>query len=432
MPKFIQLKTSVPGPRSLVLLERRQMNVPRGVYNATPVFVDRAEGALLTDVDGNTLIDFAGGIGTMNVGHANPDVVQAATEQLRRFTHTCFSVGMYESYIALAEKLNQITPGNFSKKTMLVNSGAEAVENAVKVARHYSQRSGVVVFEHAFHGRTLLTMSMTSKVKPYKFGFGPFASEVYRLPYPYSYRYDIEEQIRNLEEFFVSHIAAENVACIVFEPVLGEGGFIVAPPNYVDALQQICRKYKILLIIDEIQTGFCRTGKMFASEHYGLEPDIIVLAKSMAGGLPLSSVTGRSEIMDSAQIGGLGGTFSGNPVSCAAALAAIHFMEKNGLAEHAQKIGETVRRRFEQFHQKYPAIGEVRGLGAMMALEIVKDRNTKEPDKDLVQSITKHCYENGLILLSAGTHGNCLRTLMPLIITEEQLNEGLDVIDHAF
>ena len=432
MLKSIQLKTSVPGPGSLALLERRQMSVPRGVYNATPVFVQRAEGALLFDVDGNTLLDFAGGIGTMNVGHCNPDVVAAASEQLQRFTHTCFSVAMYESYIALAEKLNQITPGAFQKKTMLVNSGAEAVENAVKIARHHSKRQAVVVFEHAFHGRTLLTMSLTSKVKPYKFGFGPFASEVYRLPYPYAYRHDISEQIQNLEEFFTSHIAAENVACVVLELVLGEGGFAVAPKEYVNALMQICRKNNILLVIDEIQTGFCRTGKMFACEHYGIEPDLIVLAKSMAGGLPLSSVTGRSEIMDSAQIGGLGGTFSGNPVSCAAALAAIQFMEREGLANRAIKIGETVRRRFEQFYDRHSVIGEVRGLGAMMALEIVKDRSTKEPDKEKVQEVTTRCYQNGLILLSAGTHGNCLRTLMPLVITDEQLNEGLDVIDHAF
>jgi 4-aminobutyrate aminotransferase/(S)-3-amino-2-methylpropionate transaminase len=432
MPKSIQLKTTVPGPRSLALLERRQMSVPRGVYSATPIFIDRAEGALVQDVDGNTLIDFAGGIGTLNVGHRNPDVLAAATRQMERFTHTCFSVAMYESYIALAEKLNQITPGNFQKKTMFVNSGAEAIENAVKIARHHSQRPGVVVFEHAFHGRTLLTMSMTSKVKPYKFGFGPFAPEVYRLPYPYSYRHDIQEQMHSLEEFFDLHIAAEAVACVVIELVLGEGGFIVAPHEYVQTLRQICKKHNILLIVDEIQTGFCRTGKMFACEHYELEPDLIVLAKSMAGGFPLSSITGRIEIMDSAQVGGLGGTFSGNPMSCAAGLAAIEYMQSANLAQRAERIGQSVRRRFEQLYEQHPAIGEVRGLGAMMALEIVKDRKTKEPDKELVQSITSRCYENGLILLSAGTYGNCVRTLMPLVITDEQLNEGLDVIEHAF
>jgi 4-aminobutyrate aminotransferase/(S)-3-amino-2-methylpropionate transaminase len=432
MPKFIQLKTTVPGPRSLALFERRNMSVPKGVYNATPIFVDRAEGAIVHDVDGNSLIDFAGGIGTMNVGHANPEVVKAASDQLQKFTHTCFSVAMYESYVALAEKLNKITPGAFPKKTLLANSGAEGVENAVKIARHHTKREGIVVFEHAFHGRTLLTMSMTSKVKPYKFGFGPFAPEIYRLPYPYSYREDIQTQIAHLEEFFASHVAPENVACVVFELVLGEGGFIVAPPEYVQTLQQLCRKHNILLVADEVQTGFCRTGKMFACEHYGLEPDIIVMAKSLAGGLPLSAVTGRSEIMDSAQIGGLGGTFVGNPVSCAAALAAINFMETNHLASRAEKIGRLVRQKFQQLYERHSEIGEVRGLGAMMALEIVKDRKSKEPAKELVQKITNRCYENGLILLSAGTHGNCIRTLMPLVITDEQLNEGLDVIENAF
>jgi len=432
MPNFIQLKTTVPGPRSLALLEQRAMHIPRGVYNATPIFVDRAEGALIQDVDGNTLIDFAGGIGTLNVGHANPEVVQAASEQLRKFTHTCFSVAMYEGYVALAEKLNRITPGSFPKKTLLANSGAEAIENAVKIARHHTQREGVVVFEHAFHGRTLLTMSMTSKVKPYKFGFGPFAPEIYRLPYPYSYRHDITAQIAHLEEFFASYVAAENVACVVFELVLGEGGFVVAPPEYVNALSQICRKNNILLIADEVQTGFCRTGRMFACEHYGLVPDLVVMAKSLAGGLPLSAITGRSEVMDSAQVGGLGGTFVGNPVSCAAALAAIHFMEANKLDTRAASIGKTVQRRFNQMYERHPEIGEIRGLGAMMALEIVKDRTSKDPAKEIVQKITNRCYENGLLLLSAGTHGNCIRTLMPLVITDEQLNEGLDVIENAF
>ncbi len=432
MPKTIQLKTSIPGPRSLALLERRRISVPTGVSNSTPIFVDRAEGALVFDVDGNTLIDFAGGIGTMNVGHSNPQVVKAASEQISRFTHTCFSVAMYESYIALAEKLNRITPGNYTKKTLLTNSGAEAVENAVKIARHHTGREAVVVFEHAFHGRTLLTMSMTSKVKPYKLGFGPFAPEVYRLPYPYSYRQNIDEELANLDEFFSSHVAAEDVACVVLELVVGEGGFIVAPPEYVKKLEALCRKHSMLLIMDEVQTGFCRTGKMFATEHYGVEPDLIVMAKSLAGGLPLSAVTGRAEIMDSAQIGGLGGTYAGNPVSCAAALAAIDFMEKVKLADRAVEIGSIVQEKFVKLSQKYDVIGEVRGLGAMMAMELVKDLNSKVPDKERTQNITKRCYENGLILLSAGTHGNCIRTLMPLVISNEQLQEGLDVIENAF
>jgi len=431
MPKFIHLKTSVPGPRSLALLERRKNQIPLGIFNSSPVFVDRAEGALVYDVDGNTFIDFAGGIGTMNVGHCNPAVVEAAGAQLRKLTHSCFSVAMYESYLTLAEKLNQITPGNFPKKTMFANSGAEGVENAVKIARHFTKRPGVVAFEHAFHGRTLLTMTMTSKVKPYKFGFGPFAPEVYRLPYPYEYRCNVDQMTDSLEDFFNSHAAAENVACVVFELVVGEGGFVVAPPKYVKKLESICKKHGILLVIDEVQTGFGRTGKMFACEHYGLQPDLIVMAKSLAGGLPLSAVTGRSEVMDSPQIGGVGGTYTGNPVSCAAALAAVEFMEREQLPKRALEIGETVKEKFVQFALKHPFIGEVRGLGAMMAMEFVKDRQTKEPDKERTNEIIRKCYENGLLVLAAGTYGNVLRTLMPLVITEAQLAEGLEVIEYA-
>ena len=427
MPGTIQIKTAIPGPRSLALLESRNQHVPKGVFNSSPIFVDRASGCAVVDVDGNTLLDFAGGIGTLNVGHCNPDVLRAASEQMNRATHTCFSVAMYESYIRLAEKLNSITPGRFPKRTMLVNSGAEAVENAVKIARHYTNRSGVVVFEHAFHGRTLLTMSMTSKVKPYKHGFGPFAPEVYRLPYPYEYR---NESI-DLQDFFGGHVAPEEVACVVIEPVLGEGGFVVAPDAYLKRLEQTCRQHGILLVVDEVQTGFGRTGKMFASEYSGIQPDLIVMAKSLAGGFPLSAVTGRAEIMDHSQVGGLGGTYSGNPVSCAAALAAIEFMEREKLADRAQEIGRRVRDRFRRFYEVCPNIGDVRGLGAMMALEFVKDRATKEPDKDRTNTIIRRCLENGVILIAAGTHGNVIRTLMPLVITNDQLEEGLTVIEHA-
>lgn len=430
MAKCIQLKTAVPGPRSLALLDRRKNHISLGIFNYTPIFVDHAKEALVTDVDGNTYIDFAGGIGTLNVGHCNPDVIQAASDQLQKLSHTCFSVAMYETYLDLAEKLNQITPGNFAKKTLFANSGAEGVENAVKIARHFTKRPGVVVFEHAFHGRTLLTMSMTSKVKPYKLGFGPFSPEIYRLPYPYEYR-NQDVGTRDLEEFFSAHVAAENVACIVMELVLGEGGFVVAPKDFVKRMEALCKKYGILLVIDEVQTGFGRTGKMFACEHYDLQPDLIILAKSIAGGLPLSAVTGRAEIMDSSQVGGLGGTYAGNPVSCAAALAAIQFMEKNNLAERAQKIGKRVREKFLQFYEIDPSIGDVRGLGAMMAIEFVKDRKTKDPDKERTNAIIRRCYENGLILIAAGTYGNVIRTLMPLVITDEQLEEGLEVIQYA-
>lgn len=427
MPKYIQIRTPIPGPKSKKLMEDRAKHVAQGIFHSTPIFIASAQGALLTDVDENTFIDFAGGIGVMNVGHNNPSVIEAAKKQLEKFTHTCFSVAPYESYARLAEKLNRITPGNFAKKTMLTNSGAEAVENAVKIARHYTKREGVVVFEHAFHGRTLLTMSMTSKVKPYKFGFGPFAPEIYRLPYPYSYR----NQSIDLEDFFSANVAPENISCVVIEPVLGEGGFVPAPPNYLKRLQEVCRKYGILFIADEVQTGFGRTGEMFACQNYGLEPDLIVMAKSLAAGFPLSAVTGRAEIMDSSQIGGLGGTYAGNPLSCEAAIAAIEFMERENIAARGRKIGEIVSQKFQQFREMYSCIGDTRGLGAMMALEFVKNRESKEPDKDVTNNIIRRSYESGLILIAAGTFGNVIRTLMPLVILEDQLQEGLEVLEHA-
>lgn len=427
MPKYIQIRTPIPGPKSKKLMEDRAKHVAQGIFHSTPIFISSAQGALLTDVDENTFIDFAGGIGVMNVGHNNPSVIEAAKKQLEKFTHTCFSVAPYESYARLAEKLNRITPGNFAKKTMLTNSGAEAVENAVKIARHYTKREGVVVFEHAFHGRTLLTMSMTSKVKPYKLGFGPFAPEIYRLPYPYSYR----NQSIDLEDFFSANVAPENISCVVIEPVLGEGGFVPAPPNYLKRLQEVCRKYGILFIADEVQTGFGRTGEMFACQNYGLEPDLIVMAKSLAAGFPLSAVTGRAEIMDSSQIGGLGGTYAGNPLSCEAAIAAIEFMERENISARARKIGEIVSQKFRQFREMYPCIGDTRGLGAMIALEFVKNRESKEPDKDVTNNIIRRSYESGLILIAAGTFGNVIRTLMPLVILEDQLQEGLEVLEHA-
>jgi 4-aminobutyrate aminotransferase/(S)-3-amino-2-methylpropionate transaminase len=430
----IRLKTAVPGPRSQELAARRQQAVPKGIGHSTPVYAASASGALLTDVDGNVLIDFAGGIGTLNAGHANPDVVRAAAAQLERFTHTCFSVAPYEGYVALAEKLNAITPGRFAKKTMLANSGAEALENAVKIARHATGRESVVVFEHAFHGRTLLTMSMTSKVRPYKFGFGPYAPEVYRLPFPYEYRGHYagpRATAGELDEFFRTQVAAEKVACVVLELVLGEGGFIVAPRPYVDALARACREHGILLVIDEVQTGFGRTGRLFASEHYDLEPDLITMAKSLGGGLPLSAVTGRAEIMDSAQVGGLGGTYAGNPVACAAALAAIDFIQSHRLPERAAEIGRIVEERFHLFLDRFPHVGDARGIGAMRALELVKDRATREPDKDRTDRVIRKAYETGLILVSAGTYGNVIRTLMPLVVTDGQLREGLDVLENA-
>jgi 4-aminobutyrate aminotransferase/(S)-3-amino-2-methylpropionate transaminase len=317
---------------------------------------------------------------------------------------------------------------------MLVNSGAEALENAVKIARHATGREAVVVFDHAFHGRTLLTMSMTSKVKPYKLGFGPFAPEVYRLPFPYAYRghySGADDASRGFEEFFRTQVAAERIACVVLELVLGEGGFVPAPREYVDRLAAVCRANGILLVVDEVQTGFGRTGRMFASEHYGLEPDLMTLAKSLGGGLPISAVTGRAEIMDSAQLGGLGGTYSGNPVACAAALAAVDFIERNDLPARAGEIGRVVERRFAQFVERFPFVGDARGLGAMRALELVKDRATKEPDKERTDRVIAAACESGLLLVGAGTWGNVIRTLMPLVISDSELNEGLDVLEHA-
>jgi len=409
--------------------------VASGISASTPIFLDHARGAVAVDVDGNSLIDFAGGIGTLNAGHCHPAVVEAAAAQVARLTHSCFSVAGYEGYVALAERLNALTPGRFAKKTMFANSGAEAVENAVKIARRATGREGVVVFEHAFHGRTLLGMSMTSKVKPYKLGYGPFAPEIYRLPYPYLYRRNAPSDgaafRAEIEEFFQTQVAAEKVACVVMELVLGEGGFIVAPEAYVAELADLCRRNGILFVADEIQTGFGRTGRMWASEHYGLEPDLVVLAKSLAGGLPLSAVVGRAEVMDASQVGGLGGTYGGNPVACAAALAVLDAYAEDGLVARAAALGRLVEERFARLASRHAAIGEARGLGAMRALELVKDRKTKEPDKEKTQAVVKRAWENGLLLLSAGTHGNVIRTLMPLVITDAELDEGLEVLDHA-
>jgi 4-aminobutyrate aminotransferase/(S)-3-amino-2-methylpropionate transaminase len=432
-PGSIRLHTSIPGPRSLELGARRAAAIPRGVGNTTPVFVDHAHGALLTDVDGNTLLDFAGGIGTLNVGHTHGEVVTAAQQQAAKLTHTCFAVAMYEPYLELCEALNRLAPGRGPKKTMLANSGAEAVENAVKIARRATGRQGVVVFEHGFHGRTLLAMTMTSKVKPYKQGFGPWAPEIYRLPFPYAYRRQAPATeaswAEELHNFFTAHVDPEHVACVVMELVTGEGGFMVAPPEYVRLLADFCRAHGILFVADEVQTGFCRTGRLFASEHYGLEPDLVITAKSMGGGFPVSAVTGRADVMDAAPSGGLGGTFVGNPVSCAAALAAIRYMESNRLWERAAAIGQTVEARFARFAAEIPLVGEARGLGAMRALELVTNRATKEAAKDATARVVKRAYESGLVLIAAGTYGNIIRTLMPLVITDEQLAEGLDVLE---
>lgn len=428
---IISLKTSIPGPKSQALLARRKAAVPQGPFNIAPIFIERGDGATITDVDGNVLLDFSGGLGSLNLGHGNAKVVEAVTQQAQKFLHTCFHIAQYEPYIALAEKLNAITPGSFTKKTLLVNSGAEAVENAVKITRYYTKRPAVVGFEHGFAGRTLLAMSLTSKVMPYKFGFGPLAPEIYRLPYPYEYRseLDVDGMIAQMHEFFQTHVDPKEVACVVMELVLGEGGFVVAPQKYVQALAEFCKDNGILFVADEIQTGFARTGKMFATEHYNFEPDLITMAKSLAGGLPVSAVTGRAEVMDSVHVGGLGGTYGGNPLACATAMATIVEMQRLKLPARAVEIGEKLRGKALEWQKNNPTIGDVRGLGAMVAIKFVKDRRTKEPAKEFTVDLVKRCVENGVILIYAGTHSNCLRYLVPLVITDEQLDEGLAVIE---
>ncbi len=435
----IQLKTEIPGPRSRELYARREAAVPRGPYNATPIFVKEAKGALLTDVDGNRLIDFAGGIGCLNVGHANDAVAAAVAEQARLFTHSCFHVAPYESYVRLAERLNVLVPGASPKKTLFANSGAEAVENAIKIARAATGREAVIAFEDGFHGRTLLAMSLTSKVHPYKAGFGPFAPEIYRAPYAYCYRcsYHLEYPSCNvacadaLEDYFKRYVAVENVAAIILEPILGEGGFVVPPKEFLPKLREITKRHGILLIADEVQSGFGRSGKLFAIEHSGVLPDILIAAKSIAGGLPLSSITGRAEVMDAPGVGGLGGTFGGNPVSLAAAHAVLDQMEQGEIFAKANRIGQAFAARAATWKERWPIVGEVRGVGAMWAVELVSDRKTKAPAKDATSAVSKKCYERGLVTISAGTYGNVIRTLMPLVITDEELAEGLVVFEGA-
>lgn len=437
--KFVQQKTSIPGPNAQALLARKNENVPRGPFNTMQTFAVKGEGALLTDVDGNTFIDFAGAIGTLNVGHCPPRVVEALKDQVEKYIHPCFHVMMYEPYIQLAEKLNEITPGSHSKKTFFLNSGAEAVENAVKIARKYTGRKGIISFERGFHGRTLLGMSLTSKVKPYKDGYGPFAPDTYKIPYPYYYRKPEEisaerldqELLESLETFFLVEASADDIAAIIMEPVQGEGGFIVPSRTFVQGIKQICEKYGILFIADEIQTGFGRTGKMFAMEHYGVVPDLMTMSKSIAAGLPISAVTGRSEIMDAPNPGEIGGTYGGSPLGCVAALEVIEMLEQDGLIDRANVIGDQIVSRVQSLQSKFPFLGEVRGLGAMIALEIVKDQQSKAPDKELTSRIVQECHRRGLIILTAGIYGNVIRMLTPLVITDEQLAEALEIFEEV-
>ena len=438
MAKTIVLRTPVPGPRSRALLARRDAAIPRGCAYTTPIFAARTDGATLTDVDGNAFLDFGGGIGVLNVGANHPSVVAAVREQVDRFLHTCFHVTMYEPYIRLAEELNRLTPGAFAKKTVLFNSGAEAVENAVKLARRYTGRPAVITFTHAFHGRTLLTLSLTAKVKTYKYGFGPFAPEVYRLPAcdPYHSPFpdpavESRHALEDVRRAIAEEIGPDQVAAVVIEPVQGEGGFIVQPSEFLQGLRALCDEVGAVLIADEIQTGFGRTGRFLAMEHSGVVPDLITLSKSLAAGLPLSAVVGRAEILDSAQVGGLGGTFSGNPVACAAALAVLEVLQRERLADRARAVGDRLLGRFRAWRERYPLIGDARGLGAMCAVELVKDRVTKAPATDEAAAVVKRCYEAGLLVLKAGHHDNVIRFLAPLVITDDQLEEGLEILESA-
>lgn len=433
------MKTTVPGPKAQKILDRVGKNIPRGVAFSVNSIVKEASGALLKDIDGNIFIDFAGGIGVLNVGHCPVEVVEAVQEQAGKLIHTCFQVIPYEGYIALAEKLNQITPGDFAKKTFFINAGAEAVENAIKIARRYKNRPGIISLEAAFHGRTLMTMSLTSKVKPYKYGYGPMAPETYKIPTPYCYRcqYGLKypncgmECAKHIERFFVTEAEAEKMAALIIEPLQGEGGFIVPPPEYLRTLKALCEKYDVLFIFDEIQTGFGRTGKLFAAEHSGVVPDIMTMAKSIAAGVPLSAVTGRAEIMDTVGPGEIGTTYGGNPMACAAALKVLEIVERDNLAARAQVIGDVFMGRMHQWQKTIEMIGDVRGLGAMVAMEIVKDRKTKEPAPEEAKQVVAKCAQNGLIGLMAGIYGNVIRFLVPLVITDEQLEQGLDILGDA-
>jgi 4-aminobutyrate aminotransferase/(S)-3-amino-2-methylpropionate transaminase len=435
VPQERRLVTEIPGPRSRELMARRAAAVSAAVSTALPVFVERAGGGVLVDVDGNSLIDLGSGIAVVGVGNAAPAVVAAVREQVAAFTHTCFMVTPYEGYVAVCEELAALTPGEHPKRSALFNSGAEAVENAVKVARVATGRSAVVVLDHAYHGRTNLTMALTAKAMPYKEGFGPFAPEVYRVPTSYPFRdpdgmTGAEAAARALE-VVESQVGAANVAAVLVEPVQGEGGFVVPAPGFLPALADWCRRAGALFVADEIQTGFCRTGAWFACEHEGVVPDLVTTAKGIAGGLPLAAVTGRAELMDAVHPGGLGGTYGGNPVACAAALATIGTMREQDLAGAARAIEAAVLPRLLALQRRYPAIGDVRGRGAMLAVELVRP-GSREPDKALTARVAAACHARGVVVLTAGTFGNVLRFLPPLVIGPELLSEALDVLDEAF
>jgi 4-aminobutyrate aminotransferase/(S)-3-amino-2-methylpropionate transaminase len=430
--RAIDLKTAIPGPRSRAIVERKERVVAGPLSLYLPVVVQEGRGATLTDVDGNTFIDFTGGVGCLNVGHAHPRVVEAVQEQAARFLHTDFTIVPYEVYVDLAERLLAVAPFTGPARAAFFNAGTEAVENAVKFARSYTRRPAVIAFEGAFHGRTLLSMTLTSKTHPYKAGLGPFAPEVYRVPFANDYRGpSADEALAALERALTTQVAAETVAAIIVEPVQGEGGFVVAPPEFLAGIRRICDEHGIVMIVDEVQTGFGRTGRMFAIEHYDVEPDLITVAKSIAAGLPLSGVLGKAEIMDAPGDSAIGGTYVGNPVAQAAALAVLDVFEEEGLVERGAEIGDTMLTRMRGWQDRFAAIGDVRGLGAMLALELVEDRATKQPAAELATAVADAALQRGLLLLKAGIYGNCIRVLCPLVITDAELEEALGVWEDA-
>ncbi len=424
--RAIDLKTQIPGPRSREILARLEAVVSSALAVYLPIVAAEGRGSTLTDVDGNTFIDFTGGVGCLNVGHANPHVVEAVQEQAARFLHTDFTIVPYEIYVDVAERLLALAPFRTPAKAAFFNAGTEAVENSVKFARAYTGRPAVIAFEGAFHGRTLMSLTLTSKTHPYKAGLGPFAPEVYRVPFPNEYRgIDTEDALAALRRALVTQVAPENVAAIVVEPVQGEGGFVVATPEFLRGIRALCDEHGIVMVVDEVQTGFGRTGRMFAIEHAGIEPDLLVLAKSIAGGLPLSAVLGKAEIMDAPGEGGVGGTFVGNPVALAAAAAVLDVFAEEGLVERAERIGDAIRGRMQEWQHQHPQIGDVRGLGAMLAIELVEDPSSKRPAAELASAVTKAAAERGLLLLKAGTYSNCIRVLCPLVIGDDELEEAL-------
>ena len=437
LPQSRHIVTAIPGPKSAEAIARRKEAVSAGLGMAFPAVITRADGAIMEDLDGNRIIDLGSGIGVVTVGNSHPRVVSRVQEAVKAFTHTNFTTAPYLGYIEVCEALNELTPGKFKKKSILQNSGAEAVENAIKIARHYTKRQAIVVFEHAYHGRTNLTMALTAKNMPYKDGFGPFANEIYRVPMPYAYRWngdastmaaDALEDVRHKIE---KEIGADNVAAIIIEPIQGEGGFIVPPKGFLPGLSKYASQHGIVFIADEVQTGFARTGNYFAVEDEGVEPDMIVTAKGIAGGLPLAAVTGRAEVMDSSHVGGIGGTYGGNPIACAAALGAMEAIREEKLVERAREIGAILRSALTSMAAKHPVIGDVRGRGAMQAIEIVM-AGSKEPNPAAMASVIKYCQQQGVLILTAGTYGNVIRFLPPLVISDELLKEALAILDQAF